>query len=87
MNPSRPLTLVAIAFAVFGVVLLVSPVLMVVKKARPWKSVMGLFIAGWGFMLLGAGTHFAYRGWGNLVVLGVLVTTAGHLVQSRSGPR
>jgi hypothetical protein len=87
MTPLRPLTFVAIAFAIFGSILLVSPVLMVLKRARAWDGVVGLFIAGWGFMLLGAGTYFADRGWGNLVVLGVLVTTAGHLIQGRAGRR
>jgi len=45
---------------------------------------MGLWVAGWGFLLMGVGTHFAYRGWGVLVVAGVLVTVAGHLIQRRA---
>lgn len=81
MTPSRPLSLVALAFALFGVVLLVTPLVLVMKKIQTWPRVQGLWISGWGFLLIGAGTHFAYRGWSSLVVLGVLVTGAGHLMQ------
>lgn len=87
MGPSRPLTLIAVGFALFAVVLLIAPAVLVAKKARTWRSVMGLWTAGSGFLLIGVGTHFAYLGWGNLVVAGVLVTVAGHVMQRRADSR
>lgn len=87
---SEPLHWVGLAFGVFALLLLVVPVALVVKGAR-WNGVVGLWIAGWGFLLIAMGTRFAAEGWGAWVVPGVIVTTAGHLIQSRAakkgGPR
>ena len=84
MSRSEPLALIGVAFAVFAIVLLVIPPYLVGKKARSWRSVLGLWIAGWGFLLIGLGTYFAHRGWGNLAVFGVVVSGAGHLLQRRN---
>ena len=87
---SEPLHWAALAFGAFALVLLVAPAALV-AKGRPWGSVAGLWIAGWGFLLIALGTRFATEGWGSWVVPGVIVTTAGHLIQSRAakkgGPR
>lgn len=71
-------------FLVFAALLLSAPLVLVAKRLRPWRSVVGLWVAGWGFLLIGAGTRWAELGWSGLVVPGVIVTTAGHLLQSRS---
>lgn len=84
MSPSRPLTLLALAFAFFAVVLLLAPLALVGRGAQPWHRVRGLFISGWGFLIVAAGTHFAYLGWGNLVIIGVLLAGAGQWIQSRA---
>lgn len=84
MDPVSPLSLIAAGFTVFAVVLLLAPVVLVAKKIRKWRGVMGLWIAGWGFLLIGVGTHLADRGWGSLAVAGVVVATAGHLLQRRT---
>ncbi|GMV07472.1 MAG: hypothetical protein AMXMBFR53_37470 [Gemmatimonadota bacterium] len=81
MSPSRPLTLLALVFALFAVVLLVAPLALVARGAQPWGRVRGLWLSGWGFLAVAAGTHFAYRGWGNLVVVGVLLAGAGQWIQ------
>lgn len=75
------------AFAVFALILLVVPLVLVAKKRRPWRGVAGLWIAGWGFLLVGAGTYFAYRGWGGVVILGVAVSVVGHVIQRRESGR
>lgn len=73
------------AFVLFALVLLVTPPVLVAKGARPWRSVLGLWVAGWGFLLIGVGTYFAGQGWGNLVIAGVVLSGVGHLIQLRSG--
>jgi hypothetical protein len=83
MTTARPLTFIGLGFMAFAMVLLVVPVVMIVKKVKPWRSVSGLWIAGWGFALIGVGTVFADSGLGALVVPGVIVTTVGHLMQRR----
>lgn len=83
-SPSTPLALLGAAFAVFSGVLLAIPPYLVRKGARPWRDVFGLWVAGWGFLLIGLGTFFAHRGWGGVVVVGVVVSGAGHLLQLRA---
>ena len=87
MSPPAPLALMGAAFAAFALVLLVTPPILVVRKARPWRGVVGLWVAGWGFLLMGLGIYFAHRGWGNLVMLGVVVAGVGHLLQFRASGR
>jgi hypothetical protein len=84
LSPSKPLSLLGAGFAVFALILLVAPPILVAKKARSWHGVVGLWVAGWGFLLIGIGTYFAYRGWSNLVVVGVLVSGVGYLLQRRA---
>jgi hypothetical protein len=83
----RPLVFVGGGFLVFAVILLVTPLLLVAKGKKPWPEVSGLWIAGWGFLLMGAGTAMAEQGWGTLVVPGVIVTAVGQLVQRRATRR
>jgi len=85
MTQLQPLGFVGLGFVAFAAVLLAVPVVLVVKKARPWRDVAGLWVAGWGFLLIGLGTWFAQRGWAGVVVPGVVVTTVGHLMQRRVG--
>ena len=85
MTQIQPLSFIGTGFLVFALVLLAVPMLLVGKKAKPWRDVTGLWIAGWGFLLIGLGTLFAHRGWAGLVVPGVVVTTVGHLMQRRVG--
>ena len=84
MSPSQPLALVGVGFAIFAAVLLLVPPYLVSRKARTWHGVLGLWIAGCGFLCIALGTYFAHRGWGNLVVFGVVVSGAGHLLQRRN---
>jgi len=84
-TPTQPLSLIGAGFIAFAVILVVVPLLLVAKKTKPWSAVAGLFVAGWGFLLIGAGTWLAPQGWGGLVVPGVIVTTVGHLMQRRVG--
>ncbi len=88
-NPSAPLAVMGAAFGLFGLILLVIPPMLVAKKRRPWSGVIGLWVAGWGFLMVGVGTYFAYRGWGDLVILGVAVSVVGHVIQRRAtgGPK
>ena len=87
MSSSQPLGFIGAGFILFAVVLLVVPLLLVVKKTKPWGDVAGLWVAGWGFLLIGVGTWYAQQGWGGVVVPGVIVTTVGHLMQRRAGRR
>jgi hypothetical protein len=84
MEFSHALSLIALGFALFGVVLLIVPVWLLTTKARMWREVVGLWIAGWGFLLIAVGSYFAPRGFGGLVGLGVLVAVAGHVIQGRA---
>ena len=83
MTAMQPIVFIGMGFMAFALVLLVVPGVMVLKKVKPWKDVSGLWIAGCGFALIGVGTVFAHRGLGALVIPGVIVTTAGHLMQRR----
>lgn len=83
MESTPLLAFVGTGFIVFSALLLVVPVVLVARKLRPWRSVSGLWIAGWGFLLIGVGTRLADQGLGTLVVPGVIVTTVGHLLQRR----
>lgn len=83
MPTMQPIMFIGMGFMAFALALLVVPVVMVVKKVKPWRDVAGLWIAGWGFVLMGVGTVFADRGLGGLVIPGVIVTTVGHLMQRR----
>lgn len=87
MDATGPLRYVAVGFEVFAAILLVVPVVLVFNGTRSWHDVWGLWVAGWGFLLMGVGTQFASRGWGDLVVFGVLVTAAGQLIQRRAAKR
>jgi len=84
MTQFRPLAFVGAGFLLFGVILLVVPAMLVVRKVKPWGDVSGLWIAGVGFLLIGLGTLLAEQGWGGIVVPGVIVTTVGHLMQRRA---
>jgi len=66
----------------FGVLLLAVPVIQVLRTVHPWRSLIGLWVAGVGFIMIGAGLAFADRGWGSAVLPGVIVTVVGHFVQS-----
>ena len=72
---------------VFAAFLLSLPVIQVAMKARPWRSVVGLWVSGWGFLLIGVGLHFANRGFGGVVVFGVATAGVGHFLQSRNSRR
>jgi len=78
------LNILGLVFIVFAAVLLVVPVVLAARELQPWQRVFGLWIAGWGFLLMGLGTRMAEQGWGGLVVPGVIVTTVGHLLQRRA---
>lgn len=45
------------------------------------RAVLGLWIAGWGFLFIALGLVFAQNGYADLIVLGALATIVGHLVQ------
>ena len=66
----------------FGVLLLAAPVIQVLRAVHPWRSVLGLWIAGWGFLLVGVGLGFADRGWGSAVLPGIVTVVVGHFIQS-----
>ena len=72
---------------VFAALLLFLPVIQVAMKARPWRSVVGLWVSGWGFLLIGVGLHFANRGFGGVVVFGVAIAGVGQFLQSRNSRR
>ena len=83
MDASRPLTLIGTGFLVLALLLLAVPVILVARKLRPWRGVVGLWVAGWGFLLVGVGIGYVGRGWGGLVVPGVALATVGHFMQWR----
>lgn len=84
MESSSLLTIAATAFAGLALLLLTVPPLLVAKRKQPWRGVVGLWVAGWGFLLIAAGAGFAHRGWGNLAVAGIVLSGVGHVVQSRN---
>lgn len=83
MEPVLPLVLMGVGALVLAAFLLVVPLVQVTRRARSWRGVSGLWLAGWGFLLLGLGLVFAHRGWGNAVLPGIVLAVAGHLVQLR----
>jgi hypothetical protein len=72
---------------VFAAFLLSLPLIQVAKKAQPWRGVVGLWVSGWGFLLIGVGLYFADRGFGGVVLLGVATAGVGQFLQARSGRR
>ena len=72
---------------VFAALLLSFPVIQVAKSAQPWRGVIGLWVSGWGFLLIGVGLHFADRGYGGVVLLGVATAGVGQFLQSRKNRR
>lgn len=71
----------AAAFGLFGVVLIAVPLGLVARTKRPVREVSGLLLSGCGFLLLAAGVYYLERGAGPLVVIGVMVSVAGNLLQ------
>ena len=71
----------------FAALLLSVPLIQVATSVRPWRGVLGLWVAGWGFLLIGIGLLFADRGWGGVVVFGVATAGVGHFLQSRARGR
>lgn len=63
--------------------LLVAPIALVVKGGKRWREVDGLWVSGWGFLLVGLGIVLADRGWGGLVLPGVITSVVGQVVQKR----
>jgi hypothetical protein len=49
--------------------------------------VIGLWVSGWGFLLIGVGLHFADRGFGGVVVIGIATAGVGHFLKSRNSRR
>ncbi len=80
----RFLIIGTLAFAAF---LLSLPLVQVATKAQPWRGVVGLWVSGWGFLLIGVGLYFADRGFGGVVILGVASAGVGHFLQSRNSRR
>jgi hypothetical protein len=72
---------------ILAALLLSLPVIQVAKSAQPWRGVIGLWVSGWGFLLIGVGLHFADRGYGGVVLLGVATAGVGHFLQSRNNRR
>ena len=72
---------------IFAGLLLSLPLIQVAKSAQPWRGVIGLWISGWGFLLIGVGLHFADRGYGGVVLFGVATAGVGQLLQFRSNRR
>jgi hypothetical protein len=70
---------------VFATLLLTLPLIQVAMKARPWRSVIGLWVSGWGFLLIGVGLQYADNGFGGVVILGVATAGVGHFLQGRKG--
>lgn len=85
MSAPAPLVVLGVVFLLFALTLLIAPLVLVVKRVRTWGGVLGLWISGWGFLLIGLGTALAYRGWGDLIIFGLVTTGVGHLVQRRAG--
>jgi hypothetical protein len=83
MTPAGPLLLIGAGFLVMAFLLLVAPIVLVASRRKPWREVDGLWVAGWGFLLVGLGIVFSHRGWGGLVLPGVVAAAIGHVVQKR----
>lgn len=86
-SASPLLTYVGFGFILFAGVLLAVPVALVLKRVQPWKGVIGLWVAGWGFLLIGLGVRWLDQGGGGFLVPGVIVTTVGHIIQRRFAAR
>lgn len=69
----------------FGLLVLGAPVLQVVRGRQRLSAVIGLCIAGTGFILIGVGLVLSARGFGSAVLPGILLTAIGHFVQQRAG--
>lgn len=83
MTPGGPLLFIGGGFLLMAALLLVAPIVVVWRRGKPWREVDGLWVAGWGFLLVGLGIVFAQRGWGGLVLPGVITAAIGHVVQRR----
>ena len=79
--------MLVIGTLVFAALLLSLPLIQVAKSAQPWRGVIGLWVSGWGFLLIGAGLHFADRGYGGVVLLGIAAAGVGQFLQSRNNRR
>ena len=84
MEPTDIFDILIIGAFGFAGLLLTIPIIQVARSAMPWKAVTGLWVSGWGFLLIGFGLIFAAQGFGGLVIIGVAVAAIGHFVQSRS---
>ena len=69
---------------VFGLLVLGAPALQVLRGRKKWSAVVGLCIAGTGFILIGVGLLLAARGFASAVLPGILLTAVGHFVQQRA---
>ena len=87
MEPGQLFRLLIIGTLAFAALLLSLPVIQVAMSARPWRHVIGLWVSGWGFLLIGVGLFFADRGFGGVVVIGVATAGVGHFLQARYGGR
>jgi hypothetical protein len=85
MEADHIFPLLIIGTLVFATLLLSLPLIQVAMKARPWRGVIGLWVSGWGFLLIGVGLHYADRGFGGVVILGVATAGVGHFLQARNG--
>jgi len=68
----------------FGLLVLGAPVLQVFRGRQRWSAIIGLCIAGSGFILIGVGLVLSARGFGSAVLPGILFTAVGHFVQQRA---
>ncbi|MFH1763736.1 MAG: hypothetical protein ABIF09_06040 [Gemmatimonadota bacterium] len=84
MEPGYIFRLLIIGTLAFSALLLSVPIIQV-AKSRPWRDVVGLWVAGWGFLLIAVGLFFADQGLGGVVVIGVATAAVGHFLQSRYG--
>ena len=87
MEADHTFRFLIIGTLVFAAFLLSLPLFQVATKAQPWRGVVGLWVSGWGFLLIGVGLYFADRGFGGVVILGIAAAGVGHFLQSRNSRR
>ncbi len=83
MEPVSILTRFGWAALLFGAVLVVAPCVQVARDVHPAKRVVGLWVAGSGFLLLGLGLAFPHYGLAPAVLPGIVLTVVGHVWQRR----
>lgn len=72
---------------VFAGLLLAGPTAQVFRGKQAWGAVLGLWISGGGFLLIGVGLAFAASGAAPAVLPGIILTAVGQFVQQRAAKK